>query len=80
MKDYKTVCKMRPTDKEARSKYDITLKEFKLREFSKCIGHDDSKVTVNIEEMVVESSYTGPRLDDGPEQITPEWVVSLMEW
>jgi len=28
---------MLPNDKEAREKYNITLKEFKEREFAKCI-------------------------------------------
>lgn len=48
---------MLPQDKDAREKYEITMKEHKLREFSKCIGYDDAKVVVDIEKMVVEESY-----------------------
>ena len=58
---------MAPTDKDARSKYEMTLKEHKLREFAKCLGYDNVKVEVNVEDMVVEDSYTGPRLDNGIE-------------
>lgn len=74
------MCKMLPNDKEARNKYEITMKEHKLREFSKCIGHDEGRVIVNVEEMIVEQSYTGPRLEEGPDSITPEWVVQVMDY
>jgi hypothetical protein len=35
----------------------MTLKEHKLREFSKCIGYDDKKIEVDVESMIVEESY-----------------------
>ena len=41
VKDFKQVCKLLPNDKEARSKYDITLKEYKLMEFAKCLNYSD---------------------------------------
>lgn len=33
------------------------MKEHKLREFAKCIGYDDKKIEINLEDIVVESSY-----------------------
>ena len=80
VKDFKQVCKMLPNDKDAREKYEVTLKEFKLREFAKCLGYDDQKVEVKVEDIIVEDSYAGPRLDDGVQGITKEWVVSMMDF
>ena len=34
---------------------------------------------VDAEQIAVESSYSGPRLES-IDDVTPEWVVSLMEW
>lgn len=57
----------------------MTVKEHKLRMLQKAIFVEDIKVEVNIEDIPVESSYAGPRLDK-IEDLTPEWVVKLMEW
>jgi hypothetical protein len=35
--DFKQVCKLMPSDKDARDKYQLTMKEFREREFAKCI-------------------------------------------
>ena len=48
---------MMPQDKDAREKYEVTMKEHKLKEFSKCIGYDDKRVEVDLESFVVEESY-----------------------
>jgi len=71
---------MLPTDKEARMKYETTLKEHKLREFTKCLGYDNTKVEVNVEDMIVEDTYTGPRLDNGIEELNAEWVLSMLDY
>ena len=63
VKDFRTVCKLEPQNKDARSKYEITLKEHKLRELVKCLGYDNTKVEVNVEDMQVESTYVGPHLE-----------------
>lgn len=58
----------------------MTLKEFKSIEFAKCIETDDkTKIAVNLEEMVVESSYTGPRLES-IDELNAEWVVKMMDY
>ena len=41
--------------------------------------HEEAKVVVDPESINVEASYTGPRLNS-IDDVTPEWVVSLMEW
>jgi len=37
-------------------------------------------VTINIDEIVVEESYKGPRLEKSTDEIDSDWVVSLMKW
>jgi serine/threonine-protein phosphatase 5 len=37
-------------------------------------------VEVNLEDMVVETSYQGPRLDNGVESISKEFVVEMMDY
>ncbi len=79
VKDYKHLCKLLPQDKEAREKYTFTLKEHKAREFAKCIEKDDIKVVVNLEDIQVEASYAGPKLET-IDDLNSEWVISMMEW
>jgi len=69
-----------PTDKDAREKYEMTLKEYKLREFAKCLSYDEQRVEINLENIIVEPSYVGPRLDNGVEDINHEWVEKLIEF
>lgn len=80
VKDFKQVCKMLPSDKDAREKYEETLKEYKLREFAKVIGYEEKRAEVDIESIIVEESYGGPRLDEGIDSISHEWVVKLMDY
>ena len=67
-----------PQDKDAREKYESTMKEFKYRELAKCLGYDDKKVQINIEDMVVETSYTGPKLENGIDELNADWVIEMM--
>jgi len=79
VQDFKTVCKMEPKNKDARDKYELTLKEHKLREFAKCLGYDNTKIELNVEDMIVEDTYSGPRLDK-IEDLNHEWVLKLQEY
>ena len=54
---------MEPQNKDARDKYQTTLKEHKEREFAKCIEKDEEKIVINVDDIMVEESYTGPRLE-----------------
>lgn len=75
---FKQVCKLQPQNRDAREKYEITLKAHKAQLLAQAIVHEEAKVVVDPESLFVEDSYTGPRLES-IEDVTPEWVVSLME-
>ena len=77
--DFKQICRMQPQNREARDKYDVTQKELRLSMLSASIAHEEQKVNVNTDEIIVESDYNGPKLDS-IDDVTAEWVVSLMEW
>ena len=77
--DFKTICRMQPANKEARDKYEVTLKENRLQLLSASIASDDTKVVVDSRDIHVESDYAGPKFESADE-ITAEWVVTLMEW
>ena len=70
---------MQPANKEAREKYEVTLKEFRLQQLAQAIVSDDVRVEAKVEDMIVEASYDGPKLESA-DDVTAEWVVSLMEW
>ena len=77
--DFKTVCKMQPQNRDARAKYELTLKAFKEAELAKAIYCEEKKVEVDIQSINVDASYDGPRLET-IDDVTPEWVESLMEY
>ena len=70
---------MQPSNKDAREKYDITQKEYRLQLLAQSIVHEEKKITIDVNDMVVEASYSGPKFES-TDDITPEWVVSMMEW
>jgi hypothetical protein len=55
------------------------MKEHKEREFAKCIMVEDARIEVKLEDIVVEESYQGPRLESA-EAINAEWVEAMMEY
>ena len=57
----------------------MTLKAHKEQLLAAAIEYKDERVEVNVDDIHVEASYSGPKFDS-VEEITPEWVVSLMEW
>jgi serine/threonine-protein phosphatase 5 len=71
---------MQPNNKDAREKYETTSKEHRLRQLQMCLGYDDSKVDIKIEDIIVEPSYDGPKLEKSTDEINPEWVKSLMQY
>ena len=77
--DFKTVCKMRPQNKDAREKYEITQKEHRLQQIALAISSDEQKIQAKPDDIFVESSYCGPKLES-IEDITPEWITSVMDW
>jgi serine/threonine-protein phosphatase 5 len=45
-----------------------------------CLGYNDSRVIINIEDIHVEDSYDGPRLEKSTSEIDSKWVQSLMKY
>ena len=71
---------MQPNNKDAREKYETTQKEHRLRQLQSCLGYDDSKVDINIEDIIVEPSYDGPKLEKSTDEINSDWVKHLMQY
>lgn len=71
---------MQPTNKDARNKYEEVKKEFKLRQLRSALDYSAQHVDINIEEIVVEGSYDGPRLKNSTDEIDEAWVKSLMKY
>ena len=69
---------MQPNNKDAREKYEETLKEHRLRQLQAALGYEDSKVDININDIVVESTYDGPKLEKSTDEIDEAWCRSLM--
>ena len=64
-------------------KYEDAKKERNVRMLAAAIEHEDiTKVEVNIQDITVDGSYKGPKLDESKDcdDIDAEWVKSLMEW
>ena len=81
LKDYETVFKARPNDKDAKLKFNECSKIVRQQAFEKAIAVDTVKKcvsdSINIDSMAVESSYTGPHLVDG--KVTLEFMQELMQ-
>lgn len=41
--------------------------------------NEDKKIQLDSRDIIVESSYTGPKLEN-VDEITPKWCEQLMEW
>ena len=76
---FKKVCQIQPQNRDARSKYELTLKAFKEGELAKAIFFEEKKIEVNINQIDVETAYTGPKLDS-IDDLNAESIVSMMEW
>ena len=51
------MCKILPQDRDAREKYEATLKEYKYWEMSKALSYEEKRVDINFADIVVEESY-----------------------
>lgn len=77
--DFKQCCKLQPGNRDAREKYEVTLKAHKEQLLAQAIVYEEQKIEVDVSSIAVESGYSGPRLES-IDDVTAEWVVSLMEW
>jgi len=81
LKDYETVFKARPNDKDAKLKFNECSKIVRQQAFERAIAVDTVKKSVsesiNTDSMAVESTYTGPHLING--KVTLEFMQELMD-
>ncbi|XP_062498876.1 serine/threonine-protein phosphatase 5-like, partial [Corticium candelabrum] len=80
LKDFETVVKARPRDKDAREKYLQCQKIVKQQAFERAIAVETGpqksvSETINVDSIEVEGSYDGPRLE---ENITAEFMTDLL--
>ncbi|XP_016415784.1 serine/threonine-protein phosphatase 5-like [Sinocyclocheilus rhinocerous] len=82
LKDYETVVRVRPSDKDAKMKYQECNKIVKQKAFERAIASDELKRSVvdslDIENMTIEDDYDGPKLEDG--KVTLKFMKDLMAW
>uniref|UniRef100_A0A8C5M1G9 Serine/threonine-protein phosphatase n=1 Tax=Leptobrachium leishanense TaxID=445787 RepID=A0A8C5M1G9_9ANUR len=82
LKDYETVVKVRPNDKDAQMKFQECSKMVRQKAFERAIASDQTIRSVvdslNIEGMTIEDEYTGPQLQDG--QVTLDFKIELMQF
>nr|SVE78147.1 EOG090X03S1 [Daphnia lumholtzi] len=81
LKDYETVFKARPNDKDAKLKFNECSKIVRQQAFERAIAVDTVKKSVsesiNIDSMAIESSYPGPHLVNG--KVTLEFMLELLD-
>eukprot|EP00124_Ichthyophonus_hoferi_P000627 Ihof_evm20s24 gene=Ihof_evmTU20s24 len=79
LKDFRTVVKLAPKDKAAQAKYKECDRIVMRIMFTEAISRDVGSVidTLDLDSMVVEAEYEGPRLPEGG--VTPEFIVELTE-
>uniref|UniRef100_A0A452FZ53 Serine/threonine-protein phosphatase n=1 Tax=Capra hircus TaxID=9925 RepID=A0A452FZ53_CAPHI len=82
LRDYETVVKVKPHDKDAKMKYQECNKIVKQKAFERAIAGDEHKRSVvdslDIESMTIEDEYSGPKLEDG--RVTVTFMQELMQW
>ena len=67
--DFKHVCKIKPQDRDARSKLKACEKEIKKKAFEDAIMSEEEKkqseiFKESIDDMLVPPSYVGPKIDN----------------
>lgn len=81
LRDYETVTKAKPNDVDARSKFTECNKIIKKIAFMKAISVEDTKKcvadTIDLESIVIEDEYTGPKLENG--KVTLEFMKQLLQ-
>uniref|UniRef100_A0A8C6QZZ8 Serine/threonine-protein phosphatase n=1 Tax=Nannospalax galili TaxID=1026970 RepID=A0A8C6QZZ8_NANGA len=82
LRDYETVVKVKPNDKDAKMKYQECSRIVKQKAFERAIAGDEHRRSVvdslDIESMTIEDEYSGPKLEDG--KVTITFMKELMQW
>ncbi|XP_064394801.1 serine/threonine-protein phosphatase 5-like isoform X3 [Halichondria panicea] len=81
LKDFESVKRARPRDKDAQLKYNECNKIVRQIAFEKAIAVDSTRKrpseSLDVESMAVDSGYAGPRLDG---EITAGFMSELLDW
>lgn len=81
LKDFTTLCKLVPSDKDAREKLKAVKAKIQSDKFAKAIGCEKTmpvSQTLDIANMAVDATYEGPKFESGA--ITPEFCREMMSW
>lgn len=81
LRDFTQLCKLAPTDKDAREKLKQCQKQVQQDKFARAIGCEKTRPisqTLDLSSMDLEGSYSGPVYKSG--EITVEFCKELMEW
>merc|ERR1712228_256202 len=79
LKDFTSLCKLAPNDKDAREKLKLCQKKVQTERFEKAIESEKSKPmseTFDFNSIAVDGSYDGPVYESG--KITVEFCKELM--
>ncbi|TYZ62550.1 hypothetical protein PybrP1_009670 [[Pythium] brassicae (nom. inval.)] len=82
VKDFKLVVRMKPADKDARSKLKLCEKIIKEAAFAAAIQSERNlplSETIDVGAIVVDPSYDGPHLAAEPSATKPDFLVALMD-
>ena len=81
LRDYERVCKVRPNDKDAKTKFTECRKIVQQIAFNKAIAVEEKTSSImdkiDVESMPVEEKYEGPKLVDG--KVTKEFTDQLLD-
>lgn len=81
LKDFNSLCKLAPQDRDAREKLKMCQKQVQSEKFALAVACDKTKPmreTVDVTKMTVDSTYNGPVYKKGA--VTAEFCKELMEW
>jgi len=79
IKDFYQAHQISPADVDAKQKYDWALKEKRYRDLGSTLDYATNADKILNAEIPVESSYTGPKLEE-IKDISLEWVLNLMNY
>jgi len=80
--DFKSVCKMKPKDADANSKFKECQKRLKEAAFAAAIQNEETlpvSQTIQVEEIVVEPEYDGPHLPGNIGEIDLDFIMAMID-
>ncbi|CAI5741394.1 unnamed protein product [Hyaloperonospora brassicae] len=82
VRDFRRVVRMKPQDRDARAKLKLCEKIIKEAAFAAAIQSERNlplSETIDVNSMVVDPSYDGPRLPEDVAQLKPDFIVALID-